>query len=432
MGPPAGPRSAPFTQCPPIGQDTSCQYLIDVTAADPARPTVLQDPTQHFYDGEDDVTVGVQNDTAAPLGSLRIGVPKSGDRLFEFDGDGLCWKGISPRPAECPFSAVSYDGPDTNLVPESADAGTVFFNSPLQPGQYTYFSLEAGPREGIVAGEFDDDVTTTLTNTVTHQEGDALSAPAPVAMIDRARVKGEYEFEASGQVQYLLYRDPSCHQLVQTLGTKAVIAGVAEASEPSSTQLPTNATYYWVAEYLGGGRNARARSACGSATMTFGSPPAPSHSGPAGSPSPSGLPALRLLSLHASSASGRITVRLQTSAAGAISVSGFVLDGASLAGPLGGHPGSARPRRCARGYAAVHARCISNAPVRYGSGVLASASAGTYTLVLGPAKRVLQALHRGRTLKVTVTAALRPSSGAAPTPALGRVLVRLRPARHRR
>src|SRR6202035_1166780 len=75
QGPPAGPKSAPFTQCPAIGKDTSCEYLIDVTSTNPTvPPTVVADAHQSFFDGEDDVTVAVQNDTKAPLGSIHIGV----------------------------------------------------------------------------------------------------------------------------------------------------------------------------------------------------------------------------------------------------------------------------------------------------------------------------------------------------------------------
>jgi hypothetical protein len=274
LGPPAGPKTAPFTQCPAIGLDASCEFLIDVTSADPAHPTVLRDRKQPFYDGEDDVTVGVQNDTSSPVAKLHLGVPKSGDRLFELDGDGMCWNPVTPKPPECPFSANTYDGPDTNLVAESADAGTVFFNTPLAPGQYTYFTLESVPGEGIVAGEADDLVVTTLTDTETGEQGQALSEPSPVAVSDRAQVKGEFESEANGEVEYLLYRDRSCHELVESLGRKKVVAGVGEPSNPSSTKLPTNATYYWIAEYLGFGRNSRNRSACGAEAMTFGAPQA--------------------------------------------------------------------------------------------------------------------------------------------------------------
>lgn len=274
QGPPAGPNSPPFTQCPAIGVETSCPYLIDVTSTNPAvRPTVWRDATQSFYDGEDDVTVGVQNDSNAPLGSIHVGVAESGDHLFAFDGDGLCWSVLNPKPAECPFSPVSYDGPDTTLTAESNDAGTVFFNTPLQPGQYTYFALEAAPREGIVAGEVNDVVATTLTNKQTGETGDALNAPNSVEVTDQATIKGANAAKATGTVEYVLYSDASCKTVVERLGKKKVEAGVAEASNPSSGALLNNATYYWVAKYSGDAHNSANSSTCGSETMTFGAPP---------------------------------------------------------------------------------------------------------------------------------------------------------------
>src|SRR6267143_2170153 len=76
QGPPAGPTTPPFFQCPAIGLDTTCQFLVDVTDA---GSTVLQDSSQSFYDGSDDVTVAIQNDSSTPLGSVHLGVANSGD-----------------------------------------------------------------------------------------------------------------------------------------------------------------------------------------------------------------------------------------------------------------------------------------------------------------------------------------------------------------
>src|ERR1700682_540288 len=81
QGPPAGPTSPPFFQCPAIGLDSTCQFLVDVTNS---GPTVSQDASQHFYDGSDDVTVAIQNDTSAPLASVHLGVANSGDNAFSF------------------------------------------------------------------------------------------------------------------------------------------------------------------------------------------------------------------------------------------------------------------------------------------------------------------------------------------------------------
>jgi len=153
QGPPAGPTTPPFTQCPAIGEDTLCQYLIDVKSTT-EPPVIIEDPSQLFYDGSDDVTVAVQNETGLPLSKVHIGVLESGDNVFGLDGDGACAPSITPQPSGCPFgppgnveSPFDYYGPDAGLAAEgtSTDAGTVTFPTPLATDQYTYFTLEAPP-----------------------------------------------------------------------------------------------------------------------------------------------------------------------------------------------------------------------------------------------------------------------------------------------
>lgn len=556
QGPPAGPTSRPFTQCPAIGADTSCEYLIDVTSTEPAvLPKVFQDPTQHFYDAEggtykgDDVVVGVQNDTGKPLDRIHAGVAESADRLFAFDGDGVCWSGIAPRPSECPFSSLTYDGPNTNLVAESPDAGTVFFNAPLQPGQYTYFALEAAPSEGIVAGEVNDYVATELTNTETHETGDALRAPSPVRVTDKATIKGPSAAKATGTVEYLLYSDSNCEKLVENLGKKKVEAGVAEASEQSSiTKLHGNATYYWVAQYSGdGGPNSPNSSACGSETMTFGTPPvrpkpsittvlsgegqrgthitvreraavtdtaiitapggqrvtgrvsyaaysSPTCTGSAvsglgggtttgvgPSTNPVALPAgryyfqafysgsgqlasavtpcgeevLTVLSSssprsgggsprpgngqfnvvghpHVDERNGRIQITLQLPAAGVVTATGVVKQGASLARAARVRAEGAKGKKCRRGSVRKQHRCRSTAPVLYGAAALTAPGAGTYTILITPANRVLTALRHGKKLFVTVSVTFLNRSGGAPVTRVQSVLAKIKKKARRR
>ena len=397
-GPPAGPKSPPFTQCPVIGADASCEYLIDVTSVNPAlAPSVVRDPNQPFYDAEDDVLIGIQNDTSAPLHSIHIGVPGSGDKLFALDGDGMCWIGITPKPAECPFEAVTYAGPDTELKAESPDAGTVAFPTPLKPGQYTYFGLEAPPTRALVAGAVNDAITTTLTNTQTHETGAALAAPAPVAVIDRATIKGEHAAEATGEVEYVVYSDPSCTKVVQVLGTKKVVGGVAAASDPSSTKLPTNANYYWVAKYSGDINNSATTSDCGSETMSFGTPPAPPTVPGRPAPGHTGFTgAVSVTSIHLNEANGQITVTATLLGAGTLTANAVIKQGATIA------------RACKRGYVSVRGRCVKNSPVAYGAAALNVSAAGVYKLVIKPTKRVLAALRRGRKPRVTVSVVFQP------------------------
>jgi hypothetical protein len=283
QGPPAGPKAPPFTQCPAIGLDSTCQYLIDVTSTAPkAVPTILKDSSQTFYDGGDDVTVAVQNDTTGPLGSIHVGIAESGDFVFGLDGDGLCSESIFPKPEECPFgpnleSPFDYYGPDTGFTIESVDAGTVFFNTALQPGQYTYFTLEAPPNgTSIAAGEVNDTISTTLTpeNPEVFPEA-VVTLPAPGNVTDTATIKGPKAAAATGTVEYNVYSDPECTKLVTKAGPKvAVASGIATASEPVGAKAPfeNNKSYYWQVKYSGDGVNEPAVSVCGDEVMTFGKP----------------------------------------------------------------------------------------------------------------------------------------------------------------
>ncbi len=291
QGPPPGPTAPPFFQCPAIGMDTTCQYLIDVIDTNPAvAPHILKDASQPFFDGEDDVTVAIQNDSAGPIGSIHIGVAGSGDNVFGFDNDGLCVPKAGPTVEGCPFGPpgnnedpFDYFGPNTVLTPDpgTSDSGTVDFTTPLQPGQYTFVSLEAPPPGvSIVAGEVNDTISTSLDTTEGGTEfvpGANVSFPAPVDVTDTATIMGPNAASAEGEVVYNVYSDPTCKTLVAEAGKKNVALGQAEPSTQVGKvfALPTNATYYWQATYKSNkpSENSSNQSACGDETMTFGTPP---------------------------------------------------------------------------------------------------------------------------------------------------------------
>src|SRR5437868_8343296 len=109
------PPTPPFSQCPAIGLNTSCEVLIVVNANGTA--SVLFDPSQGPYDGSDDSLVGVLNNSASSVGNIPI---TSGADVFGFDGDGICDDTIQPHPAGCPFGATGYEGPGTTFTNISA------------------------------------------------------------------------------------------------------------------------------------------------------------------------------------------------------------------------------------------------------------------------------------------------------------------------
>src|SRR4051794_19912464 len=96
--------SPPFSQCPPVGFDTSCAVLI-VFNAD-GSVSSFNDPSQPPFDGIEDTLIGVQNNSVSRVTSLTL----TGPFIFFFDADGVCsgvnsggGPGFRPPPAGCPF-----------------------------------------------------------------------------------------------------------------------------------------------------------------------------------------------------------------------------------------------------------------------------------------------------------------------------------------
>jgi hypothetical protein len=322
IGPPGGPTTPPFTQCPAVSADTSCQFLIDVVGSGATQtPEVLEDASQPFYDSNDDALVAVQNDSQQPLASLHIGVEGSGDNDFGFDGDGLCAPPSPPVPVGCPFgpsleNPFDYQGPGMEFeggtaVLSNSEAGTVDFTPALQPGQYTYFSLEAQPNVPVVAGDVNDLVTTTLSDSLGDTSGASgvLQEASPTEVTDSATIEGADASIAEGTITYKVYSDAACTQLVATAGVDLPVSpGSVPASNPVGPGLATNAVYYWQASYSGDGTNSPATSPCGSETMIFGSPPARAQSAVSASFTGNGQTAMALTIPSGSSATANAQI----------------------------------------------------------------------------------------------------------------------------
>jgi hypothetical protein len=283
------PTTPPFAQCPAVYLDASCTDLILITNSSP-QGVVLRDSEVSYYEGSDDVLVGVQNESSSPVSSIHVGVANSSDDTFGFDGDGLCDPGGPPVPSECPFGPSAtedpydYWGPDAELAvdPLSFDDGTVTFPEPLQPGQYTYFSLESQPGNATVnAGSSNDLIETSLSGGGS-EPGPHIASATPVNVTDTATLKGAFagEAEVGAKVVYRLYSDPACTQEITEAGKpaggehKVEAEGVLPPSSEVGAKLATNAVYYWVASYEGDKKNSAVAGPCGDETMTFGTPPA--------------------------------------------------------------------------------------------------------------------------------------------------------------
>ncbi|MEO8745085.1 MAG: PKD domain-containing protein [Candidatus Dormiibacterota bacterium] len=136
------PPTPPLTECPAIGNDTSCGLLIVVNPD--GTTTVVGDPSQQPFDGLEDTLVGVLNNSPQTISIIPLS--SSGTTpIFDFDGDGLCSGFWSGTPSGCPFGPTGYEGPNTSFSISDSNVGTVNFTGGLAPGGQTYFSLEGAP-----------------------------------------------------------------------------------------------------------------------------------------------------------------------------------------------------------------------------------------------------------------------------------------------
>jgi hypothetical protein len=317
LGPP--PWKSPL--CPPIGADTGCQYGIDVTAVDgsgvAATDSILEDSNQGPYDKDDDAYLVIKNDSAAPMTAVHVGSSGSGQKLFDFDKDGICsgkahYVKWTP-PAGCPFDAspdpaykpTTYEGPGTYFTVDDTtlDSGYVRFNPALQPGQTTYFSLEADP--GVIpilnggggsgggggnGSSIQGDWITSTSSSPGYAPTSSLTVPSGVNVTDQAVVNGVHGYfdgvsgddnspslkagdhSAGGTVTYELFaNDATCSSSpVYVSAAEPVSGGLAAPSGAVGATLPAG-RYYWLDHYSGDAANAASTSICGQDVLDLGS-----------------------------------------------------------------------------------------------------------------------------------------------------------------
>ena len=155
------------------GSASDCTEQVMITSATAGAPlTVSLVPANSThgitYEDDEDVLVGVWNNSGAPVSSIHIQgsateattgavpLPAFTANIFGFDGDGIKIftgpladaDGTNGRDANYagPNNTFSYD-PGGDL-----SSGDVNFITPLAPGDYAYFSLEQPIDDGSVNG----------------------------------------------------------------------------------------------------------------------------------------------------------------------------------------------------------------------------------------------------------------------------------------
>jgi hypothetical protein len=302
----ATPHAAPlFTECPHIGGDSGCQFLITVTdlgrsmASDPSQPSyATDDAATHESGTPTDALIGVRNDSSQPLTQLNI----SGSITFEFDGDGICDNAGGPAPAGCQTPSGStacgafkggcsfppppgeppnytesrapqgtpafangdvqngYEGPTSwfsNVAPSPSSSGTVNFSPALAPGASTYFALEAAPKNFPVT------TGVTASQSAAGMTGARLYLPFGSSVLSRGVVSGG-KGQLTGSMTFQTFRAAACAGAPAWSSTTPLGAGGV-----GSAQMLTRhaGVYYWRVQYGGDSTNGASETNCGTSVV---------------------------------------------------------------------------------------------------------------------------------------------------------------------
>ena len=135
--------------------ELSCGVTITINGTPRSFRTITPAESNQYYDGSDDVLVGITNNSSVNIGAIILSGTGPGGPIFAFDADGACAILSSP-PAGCPFGPTGYEGPNNTfkLNGDDVTTGKVVFKTPLAAGGgTTWFSLEGIPTGWVAIGE---------------------------------------------------------------------------------------------------------------------------------------------------------------------------------------------------------------------------------------------------------------------------------------
>jgi len=124
------------------------------------------------------------------------------------------------------------------------------------------------PKPLYVAESSGSATATTLTTSLSGEgkSGEEITVLEGSKVKDQATLSGTNASKATGTVEYKVYSDASCKELVTSAGTVTVTAGSVPAS--SEVELTAGAVYYWRASYSGDSNNLASTSTCGKEVAT--------------------------------------------------------------------------------------------------------------------------------------------------------------------
>jgi hypothetical protein len=244
-------------------------------------------------------------------------------------------------------------------------------------------------------------VTTKLSSTL---------VPANSPITDSATVVGASGAgTATGKVTFTVYSDPHCQLPVAGRAQSVSLATGSATTSPIT--LPPG-IYYLQAQYFGDSNNEPGISACGSEVLTVQAPLPPPK------------PPRPLKGIFVYVETGELEWEVEVLEEGELEWEGEVVEGGELLGPNGelarflnlrrGNEGGAfdarakHKKKCKKGFVRKGRKCVNNAPVKYGRVHLA-VTPGHYKLRIKPSKTVLNALKKGRKLRVKTTLTFVPT-----------------------
>jgi lysophospholipase L1-like esterase len=154
----------------------------------------------------------------------------------------------------------------------------------LTPGMYYWQASYSGDAE-MPAAESECETEVALVQTATSltsslsgesKSGSEIEVGEAADVSDTATLSGTNASTATGYVEYDVYSDSECKELVAEAGDVSVTSGVVPASEEET--LPPG-TYYWQASYSGDEANHSSTSTCGSEISIVTAPVTTSLSG---------------------------------------------------------------------------------------------------------------------------------------------------------
>jgi len=172
-----------------------------------------------------------------------------------YNGEGLIAHGTGPLTSSQKNGSVVIEEQETKIesgtCPESA-----FLDITTTPLSATYISGGLTP------------ASTSLSTSLKGggKEGQEITVAEGSKVKDSATLSGTNASTATGTVDYAIYKDKECKELVAEAGKVTVTEGKIPDSEEK--ELEAGAVYYWQAKYLGDSMNEASTSTCSKEVLT--------------------------------------------------------------------------------------------------------------------------------------------------------------------